>query len=91
MFWLRTQTSLKQVTCYVIEGFLRGRNSFTHLFHVQKSKLGNPAFGYGTSQNITAKHNTSNTNHKNTIHAIQVTKIQYTTVTHTKHNSQENN
>jgi hypothetical protein len=50
--------------------------SFIHLFHVQKSKLGNPALGYGTSQHITAKHNTGNTNHKNTIHVIQVTKIQ---------------
>jgi hypothetical protein len=39
-------------------------HSFIHLFHIQKSKSGNPAFGYGTSQNITAKHNTSNRSHK---------------------------
>jgi hypothetical protein len=47
-------------------------HSFIHSFHVEKSKLGNPALGYGRSQHITAKHNTCNTSHKNTIHNIYI-------------------
>jgi hypothetical protein len=57
------------------------RNAYSFIcFTSQKSKSGNTAFGYRTSQNTTAKYNK----------AIQVI-TQHPTITHTKHNSQENN
>jgi hypothetical protein len=46
-------------------------------FTFQKSKSGNTAFGYETSQNTTAKHNTGNTSHKNTIHNNHTYKTQF--------------